>query len=363
MNIVPASQILRAVWASWNGTEFDADAPGLADYRNLRTWLSGRLREAWQSAPWHDLILFEKRYFADLYNRGPLEDEYGRWLRDDDGDWIVMDQVYDEGAIVYYPPTGKYYQCLRDDTTAQAPADANGDVNSAYWVECGLSTDGVEDWETATDYVAGDIVRNIEDDCYYACHTAHTSVGSIDYTKFAEIVDFLRAIPNPQFLRNDIGTVYGVWNKDPRRFGDAYKIEYQATDSKIVILENVTSVWLKFRLPPPDLIGDAYSAVAAYDQDEQVYFTGVDGTGDFWTCLKDTTAGQSPTTHSGKWVKEQIPAMFERFLIHAVTSDAMRSEQSVAMADVEIEAAYDALCAAQLGQFPSEDVRPQVYTR
>lgn len=366
MNTVPASQILRQVWAFWDGTDFDVEAPGAEDFRNLRSWLGRRLREAWDMAKWTDLCRIDRRYFRDLYNRGPVIDDDGRWTRDDDGNWIVADQVYDAGDEVYFPATGKYYRCLVDDTSSQAPADSAGVLNSSYWAECAGDYADAEDWAASTNYLAGDIVRNLDDDTYYQCHTTHTSGAAFETAYWGQLEELRRYIPSPQFLHEDIGTAIQVWDKDPRRCGDARQVDFGKSAEGVTVLEALASVWLEFRTACDPLSGDAYSASTAYEQDQQVYFKASDGTADWWTCLKDTSAGQSPETHPGKWEQVEIPSFWENFLVHGVLADALRSDGQADKAHEEEQLASSVLTDAvyeEIVSAPIFKVRPTVYTR
>lgn len=46
----------------------------------------------------------------------------------------------------------------------------------------------------------------------------------------------------------------------------------------------------------------------------QAYYE-LDGQGDWYEALQDTSPGESPVTHPEKWAKLAIPAIFESFLV------------------------------------------------
>lgn len=48
--------------------------------------------------------------------------------------------------------------------------------------------------------------------------------------------------------------------------------------------------------------------------------------GDFWQCSQATSAGQSPTTHPAKWVRQEIPANFRRYIVRAAVAKILPGE-------------------------------------
>lgn len=46
----------------------------------------------------------------------------------------------------------------------------------------------------------------------------------------------------------------------------------------------------------------------------QAYFE-TDGVGDWYACIQATSAGESPSSAPDKWMKLEIPAIFEAYLV------------------------------------------------
>ena len=70
----------------------------------------------------------------------------------------------------------------------------------------------------------------------------------------------------------------------------------------------------------------------------QVYYNG-----DWYNCISDTTAGESPSTTPEKWSVLQIPAMFERYLVQAATEEILPGEGQTQKRVIERRLANDIL--------------------
>jgi hypothetical protein len=75
----------------------------------------------------------------------------------------------------------------------------------------------------------------------------------------------------------------------------------------------------------------------------QAYFE-IDGVGDWYACIQATSAGESPATAPDKWVKLEIPAIFESYVVEKVTalllvqegqSDKRRAQEQAAAIELE----------------------------
>lgn len=185
MRRITYTDVLKAASVLWTGKA----TPDVDEAAKLNTYINRRAREAWESAWWRELMVVERRWFRSGWDT-----------------LAVYGAPSETGSIeVYYPPTDWYYQSLRSANVAQAPADAAGTVNSAWWAECAEAYSG-DDWEDATVYAVGDAVRNASDGRYYACHTAHTSSGSIDTSKFGILTPFVRSLEWDADAAASVGT-------------------------------------------------------------------------------------------------------------------------------------------------------------
>lgn len=52
----------------------------------------------------------------------------------------------------------------------------------------------------------------------------------------------------------------------------------------------------------------------------QTYYSSDGVEGDFFDCVADAAAGESPDTHPTKWSRIDIPALFESFLVSRATA-------------------------------------------
>ena len=57
----------------------------------------------------------------------------------------------------------------------------------------------------------------------------------------------------------------------------------------------------------------------------QAYFED-DGVGDWYACILATSAGESPSSAPDKWVKLEIPAIFEAYLVDKATALLLTGE-------------------------------------
>lgn len=331
MQLVHISEIWRQVWSLFDGSDFDTDGMSTEDFANFRNWTNKRLETAWKHHFWPDLVNTEQRYFRYLWPYAPLVDDQNEPILDDEGNFTLVLQTYNATSVlepveVFYPPTRKYYQSLRD-VNEEPCADSEGVENSDWWAECAASYAG-EDWETAAVYGVGDKVRNLDDDRYYQCHTAHTAGATIDYTKFCVLNPFVRYIPQEQIAvsREFIGTVIEVWDRNPETDARAKRIPFTLTKDGTRVTRNVTHVFLEHRRRARRIFGSQFSLTTAYPRKRQVYFTGADGFGDFYDVSITTTAGETPETHPENFLRVEIPAIFHDWLFHGLLADALRSD-------------------------------------
>jgi hypothetical protein len=317
MRVVPYIHVQNGV-ADLAG--LDRDALPTAEQVKIQHAINRRLQIIWEAYPWPELLNFEKRRY-----RLP---------------WASATTYAASTATtpveIFYVPTKKYYQSLRAANQGNVPATLSGTTyteNSDYWAECKEAYSG-NDWADATAYVATDgnpsIVRNPADDRFYQCHTAHTSSGSLDATKFCVLTEFDRYVAYEQTSLTKIGDVLNVWTKDPRKQFDAFPLEFQLSTNGIQVLDDeATEVWVEFKTKMPQLTGAEFSTTATYTANvDQVYYG--DGTasypGDFYDCIVNTTANQSPETTAASWQIIQIPRIFQRYLEQGAYADYLAAD-------------------------------------
>lgn len=141
----------------------------------------------------------------------------------------------------------------------------------------------------------------------------------------------------------DCGEVLGVYNLNPllssRAVGMTYQLYDTGTEQRIV-LEKTTILegWYYYRVKVPNLTGELYDSSIPYYVGSQIYFdsgsgigtyTPVDGkphTANFYTCISNTSAGQTPLTNPEKWKIEKIPYIFGQFMAWGACANWLVSE-------------------------------------
>jgi len=297
MSGVAASEILRGAWALLDGS--DISTVESEDFKLFRGALHRNLRVAWEDMNWPSLVKVEKRQFR--------------------AGWAVG-TGYTSGNQVYHFDSGKYAQALQA-STGEAPFDVSEVENSAYWAELKEAYTG-DDYAAGTTYAVGDIVYYPANDGYYQCISASTGNLPTNTTFWGGLTEFDRTIAYVATGETSIGYVEGVFEKHPRRIRNASRYDYTLGDDEIVVLDDVSTVWLEFVEATPDLTGDEYSGTTTYAVGNQIYYSvSTGGSGDFYNCITATSAGESPTTDAAKWSVVELPRMFELYLIHSVARE------------------------------------------
>lgn len=328
----------------------DPTALNSVDLALIRRSIADRLEKwAWPAWPWPKITHCEKRRFRATYAAGTT----------------YAAPTATSASEVWFPATRQYYQALRA-TTGNAPATVSGTTwttNAAYWAVCGGPYNG-SDWADATAYAVGATVRNTDDNRFYQCHTAHTSSGSFDATKFGILTDFDPYVAKVQsWETNEMGDVLGTYLDNPNAVQKPRIILNRIDTLGVHLLPTPTlcwgdhgellvpgEVWVKFRQPPPCLRGADYSASATYTAGAVRWYASStqDYEGDFWEVQSATSAGQNPETHPAKWTRQAFPAWLRAAVARRAYADWLRADGGNQIARVEDLAADDDLFQAQL---------------
>ncbi len=259
---------------------------------------------------------------------------------------------------VFFTASGKYYQALKA-TTGNPPATLTSGayvLDKAHWAECAANYSG-SDWAASTAYVLGTVVRNPDDGRYYACHTAHTSGGTFDATKFGILTPFAAYISLDQTGQTPIGEVIRLTQNDPRVTPTTPGVilhSVRAEGIVPIVANPPVSVWLEFRRRVPVFTSAVWSNVTAYVTDDLVYLP---ATGECYQALQSGT-GQNPATATTYWRKIDFPQVLANFVTRAAGSDILRSDGQTQKADAEQGQAY-----AELNDDRTVEVDNQVQPR
>lgn len=243
MRRIAASTLMASICdrSGWDYAELDAD-----EFAAVRRALSQALAEIYETTWWRDLMRTERRTFVDPWDAA---------------------ETYAAADTVYHHGSEAYYVALRASTNEE-PAAADGaggwDVNLAYWAEAVVSPDG-EDYDSATAYVAGDIVRNPDDGLVYQCHTASTGNAPTNTSYWGGLAAFRPLVPWDQVGQNRIGRVKLVSQSDPRVALGPGPCVWQPVEDGVQLPNlDVPRPWVQFRLPAPRLTGDSWDSGEAY---------------------------------------------------------------------------------------------------
>lgn len=343
MEVVKAEKIIFGATgrAGVARNEVDGDL-----FLDLRDALSRRLREGWEFARWPELMRWEKRYFRPVWS-------------------AAVTLPVAAGSEWYHPDSESYYVALQA-TSAEPSVDGEVDTD---WAEL-LAVQSADDWDETVAYDAGDKVFYPVTETFYVCHTA-TTAGIVPTTaanwgavpELDRYVEFEQELANGD-LATAIGTCFAATRKNPKTVGRhggpagygsaAGKLTFWRSEVGIQIDEMEPWAWLEFRIRPPALDGELWDVSTAYEEGEFCYFDG-----DFYECIEDAAANESPETHAAKWELKEIPLFLERFLVTALYADYLEMDGQKEKADAEEGRAYGELGRMQLVYFGQEEESPR----
>ena len=232
---------------------------------------------------------------------------------------------------VYYAPADRYYQSLHAANLNNAPATLSGGSyveNSAHWAES-ASDYTTQTWTASTAYTVGQQVVNPNDNQPYQCITAHTSTSTFDGTKFGLLTPFLRNISLTQTGQNEISSVEGVYDADPRIILEAQRVRFRLDSAGILVRGIVTRPWIRYRKPVSSWTGSVYDSTLSYNLADQVYYNG-----DYYTAIQSVPAATTPA-NTAYWTVIPFPYVFRDAVPQAAYSDFLRTDGQNEKADAE----------------------------
>ena len=290
MRTVTYNSVLAKACRLWGENPDDLSA---IDEGKFRAFIGRRLRFAWEQFWWPELMTVEKRYVRPLWTAAAYAADYE----------------------VYHRPTDAVYRALRSVVAGNVPGESD------YWGEMLAEYDWSEYDADLEPYDLGDIVWDPVTDRKYQLHTPDFDTPPPDTNRWGEIVELERYLDLDEPGQTPIGEVRAVYRSNPRLAPGADRVTgWKTTASGIWIPDATNTLWLDFRLRPPTLDGDLYSATATYDPEDAIYFEG-----DFYRMISSaaTTAGESPVTAPTKWEKLEIPYLFAEYLAQGAYSDML----------------------------------------
>lgn len=139
------------------------------------------------------------------------------------------------------------------------------------------------------------------------------------------------------------GEIFNIWYQNPqstsRARSIAYKLTATDTDERVIVGELYGgSLFVEYRIIPPELSGTLWDNTTTYYAGSQVYFDSgsnsgtlapVDGkpySANFYTCLIGPNNNHLPASNPTVWTKVSIPYIFGQYLPRAIFADYLRSE-------------------------------------
>lgn len=257
--------------------------------------------------------------------------EYWRWPELVTIESRVFRVAYDNtatlaaGTEVYFPATQSYYRALRS-TLGHPPAElVSGSyiTNTSYWWEMEATVAG-EDWEPATAYTVGTLVRNPGDGLYYACWQSHTSASSFSASDgFGQVLPFRPYVAYEQAGQTAIEAVIECYDRDPRSDPAALKVAF-ALDGEGVRFDPAETgpVWIEFRRRCPDYAWSAEWSATTFTANSVVYYP---PTGEVYKAGAAAAAGDVPGT-AAVWVLQAVPYIFRHAAKHKALAAWLQAE-------------------------------------
>jgi hypothetical protein len=251
--------------------------------------------------------------------------------------------AYTAGQQVYYPTTGQYYQCHTASTN-------NVPTNASYWgllrvfnryvalaqTEAALSVSTLTrsgTTATCTTSINHKLSTGVRVTVAGADQTAYNGRFTVTVTSgtvFTFTVANSPATPATGTVTatpylEPIGEVLRVTSADGRVTRNFKEYSFTLTNDGVTLPASTPVVWVEYRVRRPVLTGGDYSSTSAYAVDDQVLFTS-GSVRNFYTCVSATSAGESPSTHADKWVKAEIPYIFQNYLVYGAVCDQLRAD-------------------------------------
>jgi hypothetical protein len=296
--------------------------PKTAEATLFRGYLSRRLRNAWETEQWPDLVRIEQRTYRAAW---------------------ASATVYTAGTEVYDALSNAYFQALTA-STGQAPTSTSGSgsytENSAFWAQSRQSYSATA-YSASTAYLVGDkayypLTRRV-----YQCYLASTANLPTDATHWGILTDFDQYIAFAQTGETAIGHAFAVTSANPYTDHRYRESPFRLSHRGIQVPTGPAVVWVRFRLRCPQLTGSDWNSDTPYATGAQVSYT-VNGALNFYTALATTAIGDSPASAPSSWAVVEIPLIFRDHLIYGAAAEYYalqgQADKALAMAGVADQA-------------------------
>lgn len=313
-----------------NEAALDPDNLSTAEFAILRRYAKKRLETAWRFHLWPDLVKCEQRFYRLPWSATA---QYAAAV-------AGVDNAANE---VWWALTGQYYVALNTVPLNTPPTDAAGNINLNYWAstsQFAIQPDptgslpvywptvppypspwtNVQSYNPLTTYVQGNRVQYTGN--VYQLFAA-TATGDLptDAASWGLIPPFDAYVPYEQAGQIPFTVVEECFSANPRTTTRGNVINWFLSERGIEVLTPIPFAWVQYRQRAPKLNGSPFSATAVYQPGAQMYYSSATLPGNFYTCLTETTAGDTPDSEPAEWALVPLPRIFHAYLVLGMAAD------------------------------------------
>lgn len=146
-----------------------------------------------------------------------------------------------------------------------------------------------------------------------------------------------------------LGSVFGVFDVDPRKVYNAKRLAYRPGPTELflgVASTDTSTVWVQYRDPAPQFTRVAYNVATGYAADDLVYDA---TTGQCYLSRKGSNTGNA-VTDTEWWTLQEVPAYLWEVITRGAFAEMLRNDGQGSRADVEEARAMAELDRAVLAQ-------------
>lgn len=174
--------------------------------------------------------------------------------------------------------------------------------------------------------------------------------GLVQYAERSIVVDAdgISTVPLVASGETRIGSVFGVYDIDPRTAYNAQAFAYEVGLQNIslgIADTDTDTVWIRFRVPPPQFTRVAYNGATAYVVGDVVYDS---TTGQSYYCIQAGTG--NAVTDTDYWEVQTVPDFMWEVIVRGAFAELLRNDGRGDRADTEEARALAELDRAVLAQ-------------
>ena len=248
---------------------WDADQLDTRELQDARMALSQAVQEVWEAWWWQELMVCERRTFADTLGQSEINT-------------LTID---DNGYTCYWQQTDKYYFTTSDNPNVN-PTDIHGTRYAGSWLELNFDA-RPEAWSPTTLYSRADVVY--WNDTNWALFGSPTSQGvePVFATEWVELPSDIPVLPFTNHageMVGPFGPIRSISKYDPRTSANpnCYELDLVSTGTRVRNL-TVGKPYVWWRRVTPILTGDDFDPDVTYEavDPQDLVFDKTDSTGVF----------------------------------------------------------------------------------